>query len=94
MSERDIHNLWEAVDALRHGQGELLVAVGRIEARLAERCAERAKRLDSLNADIAEAQKRLEAVERGQSRLAAASSVLASLGVLAGQWLFRLWGRS
>ncbi|EPR44567.1 hypothetical protein dsx2_1526 [Desulfovibrio sp. X2] len=94
MSGEDIRELWEAIEALRQGQGDILVGLSEVKAALVERCRDRARRIDALSTGIEQCERRLSALERGQARLFAWASLLGCGLALAGQWLAaRLGGR-
>lgn len=52
MSGDEISDLWDAVNDLRDKQGQSLIALGRIEAMLGERCESRARAANDLEARV------------------------------------------
>ncbi|EPR36238.1 hypothetical protein dsat_1766 [Alkalidesulfovibrio alkalitolerans DSM 16529] len=94
MSGEDIRELWEAIEGLRRGQGDILVGLSEVKAALNERCRERARRMDAQGQAIEGAGLRIAALERGQARLFAWASLAGGAAALAGHWLLKTLGGS
>lgn len=78
MSEEDINDLWSTVNGLRKELSTVLIALGRIEAMLGERCEVRGQAMVDLK-------NRVQALEY---RVWWASGFAAAIGVLAG-WVIK-----
>lgn len=92
MSGDDIRELWEAIEGLRRGQGDILIGLSEVKAALSERCGERARRIEALATGLEQLDRSVDRLDRGQARLFAFATLAGGALALAGQWLLRAVG--
>lgn len=96
MSGDDISELWEAINKLREGQGEVLAELRALISMLRERCEARASILTDHATRLKTLELALQAIKLEQVRqgvyIALGSGTVASVATMLGMWALRKLG--